>query len=76
MATVCQIDEPVKPITVPHAEGGRRPRRVRDLRRGPPPHPFGFAVAPDAAGKMPWCRSSIGWSQTAWPTRWAEIAQH
>ncbi len=47
IATVCQIDEPVKPIDGVHAELGRGAGGVLHLLGGPLPHALGLAVAPD-----------------------------
>ena len=76
MATVCQIDEPVKPTTVwtPKAAAARAVSAISAAARRRTPS--GSPSPQIRAGRMPWCRSSIGWSQTAWPTRCAEIAQH
>ena len=59
-----------------HAELGRGPRGVLHLARRPAGVPPRARRRPRSrAGRMSWCRSSIGWSQTAWPTRWLEIAK-
>lgn len=76
MATRCQIEDPVKPMTVstPKAAAARAVFLISSaaLRRTP----SGSPSPQMRAGTMPWWRSSIGLSQTAWPTRWLETAQH
>ena len=76
MATVCQIDDPVNPITVrtPNAAAARAVSAISAAARCRTPS--GDPSPQIRAGRIAWCRSSIGWSQTAWPTRWQEIAQH
>ena len=44
----------------------RSAARCRTPSGSPSPH--------TAAGRMSWCRWSMGSSQTAWPLRWFEIA--
>ena len=75
MATVCQIEEPVKPTTVctPNAAAARAVSASSAAARWRTPS--GSPSPQIRAGRMPWCRTSIGWSQTAWPTRWLEMAQ-
>ena len=51
IATVCQIDEPVKPDHGVHPERGRGPRGVGQLGGGPLPDPFRLPVAPDPGGQ-------------------------
>ena len=71
---MCQIGEPVKPVTVvtPSLAAARAvslsfsAARCRTPSGSPSPHTSG--------GTTPWWRASIG-SQTAWPTRWLPIAQ-
>ena len=76
MATYCQIDEPVKPTTVstPSCAAARAVSFISSAARWRTPS--ARRRPRSAAGRMSWCRSSIGSSQTAWPTRWLEIAQH
>ncbi|CAM5580428.1 hypothetical protein SGLAM104S_10041 [Streptomyces glaucescens] len=76
MATRCQIAEPVNPMTVstPRAAAARAVSFIRAAARcrtpsgSPSPHTSG--------GRIAWWRSSMMASQTAWPTRWLETAQH
>ncbi len=76
MATRCQIEDPVNPTTVstPKAAAARAVSAISAAARCRTPS---ASPSPQMrAGTMPWWRSSIGWSQTAWPTRWLEIAKH
>ena len=68
------MDEPVKPMTVstPSAAAARAVSLISSAARWRTPS--GSPSPQIRAGRMPWCRSSIGWSQTAWPVRWQEIA--
>ena len=70
---MCQMLDPVKPLTCVHAELRGGAGCVHHLLRGALAHALGVAVAPDVGGRMPLCRSSIG-SQTACPTRWLLMA--
>jgi hypothetical protein len=74
MARVCQIDEPVKPMTVctPSFAATRAVSFISCAARCRTPS--GSPSPQIRAGRMPWWRSSIGWSQTACPTRWLEMA--
>ena len=73
---MCQIDDPVNPITVrtPNAAAARAVSATSAAARCLTPS--GDPSPQIRAGRIAWWRSSIGWSQTAWPTRWQEIAQH
>ena len=75
--------EPVKPLTTagkPVFSGAASMNvaaglgGVDHLLRGALADAFGLAVAPDIfGGRISLCRSSM-LSQTAWPTRWLEMA--
>ena len=69
MATVCQIDDPVNPTTVrtPKAAAARAVSAISAAARRRTPS--GDPSPQIRAGRIAWCRSSIGWSQTACPTR-------
>ena len=74
IATVCQMDDPVKPTTVltPSRAAVRAVSFMSSAARRRTPS--GSPSPQTRAGTMAWWRSSIGWSQTAWPVRWFEIA--
>ena len=65
IATVCQMEEPVKPMTVstPSAAAARAVSLISSAARCRTPS---ASPSPQMrAGRMPWWRSSMGWSQTA-----------
>jgi hypothetical protein len=65
IATVCQIEEPVNPMTVstPRSRAARAVSLISAAARCRTPS--GSPSAQIREGRIPWCRSSIGWSQTA-----------
>lgn len=70
------MDEPVKPMTVltPKAAAARAVSLISAAARWRTPS---ASPSPQIrAGRMFWWRSSMMLSQTAWLTRWLEIAQH
>jgi hypothetical protein len=75
IATYFQIEDPVNPTTVstPSLRAARAVIFISSAARCRTPS---ASPSPQIRlGRMPWCRSSIGSSQTAWPLRWLEIAQ-
>ena len=71
---MCQIGEPVKPVTVvtPSRAAARAVSLSFSAARWRTPS--GSPSPQTSGGTTPWWRASIG-SQTAWPTRWLPIAQ-
>ena len=74
IATVFQILDPVKPTTVstPSSAAARAVTCMASAARCRTPS--GSPSPQTRDGRMAWCRSSIGSSQTACPVRWLEIA--
>ena len=71
---MCQIDDPVKPMTVstPSLAAARAVSLISAAARWRTPS---ASPSPQMrAGRIALCRSSIGWSHTACPVRWHEIA--
>ncbi len=71
---MCHTDEPVKPVTTwtPSRAAARAVSFIFSAARCRTPS--GSPSPQTSSGSTPWWRESIG-SQTAWPTRWAPIAQ-
>lgn len=70
------MDEPVKPMTVstPKRAAARAVSAISAAARRLTPS--GSPSPQMRAGRMARWRSSMSASQTAWPTRWFEIARH
>src|SRR5689334_9586042 len=74
IATVFQIEDPVNPTTVdtPSFAAARAVSFISSAARCRTPS--GEPSPQTRSGRIPRCRSSMGSSQTACPTRWVEIA--